>query len=113
MKKMIASIVAATAIAVPAVPAAAAEDAAWWGRKPCPWGEIGTIIWHDTPFTEYEEIRLCVPRIYPGAATFDPAARAGVGNCQTWHPGYRGVYVWWYDLDNNYHRTNTCIYVGP
>ena len=43
----------------------------------------------------------------------DDSARAGVGICQNWHPGYRGVYVWWYDANNVYHRTNTCIYVGP
>ncbi|HYO60367.1 MAG TPA: hypothetical protein VEU29_00530 [Actinomycetota bacterium] len=43
----------------------------------------------------------------------DGALKAGVGICQNWHPGYRGVYVWWYDGNDVYHRTNTCIYVGP
>jgi hypothetical protein len=46
--------------------ATADEPDAWWGRKPCQWGEIGTVIWHDTPATEYQEIDLCIPRIYPG-----------------------------------------------
>lgn len=63
MKKVIACAIAAAAIVVPAVPAAAGSADAWWGRKPCQWGEIGTIIWHDTPVTEYEEIDLCIPRI--------------------------------------------------
>lgn len=50
----------------------------------------------------------------PALATDDAgSARAGVRNCQDRHAGYRGVYVWWYDLDNNYHETKTCIYVGP
>ena len=107
MKKLIASVIAAAAIAVPAVPAAAAETDAWWGYKNCQWGEIGRVIWHDTPFTEYEEIRLCIPRIYPvGVAVEDTSARAGVTRC-----GAAGHYiVWYYDLDNQYHELwNSCI----
>lgn len=49
----------------------------------------------------------------PAHAVSDDAVKAGVGICQNWHPGYRGVFVWWYDGDNVYHRTNTCIYIGP
>ncbi|MDQ3952954.1 MAG: hypothetical protein M3279_08345 [Actinomycetota bacterium] len=111
MKKSIASVVLAAAIALPALPAAAAESDAWWGRKPCPWGEVGTIIWHDTPFTDYEEIRLCVPRIGPGGEAATDSARAGVSRCTG--GGYEGVYVWWYDLDNRYHERRFCIYTGP
>lgn len=48
----------------------------------------------------------------PAQAEAD-ALKAGVGICQNWHPGYRGVYVWWYDGNDVYHRTNTCIYIGP
>ncbi|HYP24714.1 MAG TPA: hypothetical protein VEV43_14180 [Actinomycetota bacterium] len=47
------------------------------------------------------------------ATTEDGAARAGVGNCQDRQAGYRGVYVWWYDLENNYNERKACIYVGP
>lgn len=117
MKKLIVTALATAAIALPAVPAAAADADAWWGRKPCWTGEAGVVIWHDTPATEYQEIRLCMP-IYPRAAAGNAdgtavAARAGVSRCETIGGGYRGVYVWWYDLDNRYHRTNTCVYVGP
>ena len=113
MKKLIAGAIVAAAIAVPVAPAAADESDAWWGRKPCAWGEIGTVIWHDTPATDYEEIRLCIPRIYPDTAQAgDMSARAGVGKCESVGGGY-GVYVWWYDLDNRYHRTNTCLYIVP
>lgn len=108
MKKLIASAIVAAAIALPAVPAAADESDAWWGRKPCAWGEAGTIIWHDTPATEYQEIRLCIPRIYPdGAAAGDvSAAPAGVTFC-----GATGHYiVWYYDLQGRYRELiNTCI----
>ncbi len=39
-------------------------------------------------------------------------ARAGVSKCTG--GGYRGVYVWYYDLDNQYHELlNLCIYTGP
>lgn len=98
MKKLIATACALVALALPAGPAAAADDTdAWWGRKPCQWGEIGTIVWHDTPATEYEEIRLCVPRIYPQATTAgdktDPAGP--IVHTEECPPGYIGrtVYV--------------------
>lgn len=68
MKKLIASVTVAAAIALPVVPASAEDTAAWAGRKPCPWGYVGTIIWHDTPATDYEEIRICVPRFDPPGA---------------------------------------------
>lgn len=45
----------------------------------------------------------------PAAA--DDSARAGVSKCTG--GGYRGVYVWWYDLDNQYNELNFCIYTGP
>jgi hypothetical protein len=108
LKKLVATACAVMALAVPAAPAAAADGSdAWWGRKPCQWGEIGTIIWHDTPATEYEEIDLCVPRIYPDdTKAIDGPARAGVTFC-----GAFGHYiVWYYDLDGNYHEPwNSCI----
>ena len=106
VKKLVASAVVAAAIALPAAPAAAEGSDAWWGRKPCAWGEIGTIIWHDTPVTDYEEIRLCVPRIYPDATTASQASNpAGVYHC-----GGTGYIVWYYDLQGRYHEAvNTCI----
>ncbi len=51
---------------------------------------------------------LAVPAA-PAAA--DDSGRAGVSKCTG--GGYHGVYVWYYDLDGNYHRTYTCIYTGP
>ncbi len=44
-------------------------------------------------------------------AQADDSARAGVSKCTG--GGYRGVYVWWYDLDNQYNELNFCIYTGP
>lgn len=67
MKKLVTAALATAALALPALPAAADETAAWWGRKNCQWGEVGTVIWHDTPVTEYQEIRLCIPRVPPPA----------------------------------------------
>lgn len=105
MKKLIASAIVAAAIALPAVPAPAAESDAWWGRKPCGWGEAGQVVWHDTPATEYQEIRLCIP-IYPGDANIaDVSNRAGVHRC-----GGTGIIVWYYDLENRYQEPiNTCL----
>lgn len=114
MKKLIASAIVAAAIVLPAAPAAAADVDAWWGRKPCDWGEVGTVVWHDTPATDYEEIRLCFPRVGPGVAPADDGpARAGVASCYKLGPGHRGYFVWWYDLDGNYHRTDTCVFIRP
>lgn len=106
MKKLIASAIVAAAIALPAVPAAADESDAWWGRKPCSFYEAGTVIWHDTPATDYQEIRLCFPRVGPDAAqAADMSARAGVHRC-----GGTGIIVWYYDLQNRYHEpVNTCL----
>ncbi|MDQ4125773.1 MAG: hypothetical protein M3134_09265 [Actinomycetota bacterium] len=106
MKKLIASVIVAAAIALPAVPAAAGGADAWWGRKPCDWGEVGTVIWHDTPATEYEEIRLCFPRVGPGAPeSGDVYLPVGVHRC-----GGTGIVVWYYDLQGRYHEpVNTCI----
>jgi hypothetical protein len=106
LKKLIASAIVAAAIALPVAPAAAEDADAWWGRKPCAWGEIGTVIWHDTPATDYEEIRLCVPRVYPDTSqTDDMSARAGVHRC-----GGTGIIVWYYDLENRYREpVNTCL----
>lgn len=43
IKKLIAGAIVAAAVALPVAPAAAEEADAWWGRKPCGWGEIGTV----------------------------------------------------------------------
>ena len=106
-RKLIAGACLAATLVLPSVPAAAADAAAWWGRKPCDWGEMGTIIWHDTPATDYEEINLCFPRVGPvPPKTAHVTARAGVYFC-----GATGHYiVWYYDLDGRYHEpVNTCI----
>ena len=120
MKKLIAAVTLASALAVPAAPAAAEEADAWWGRKPCQWGEIGTSIWHDTPATDYEEIRLCIPRIYPEAAAAtqapSPAASdipppAGTKPCPA---PYVGGYIVWVDTGpTGYHEEWFCIPGGP
>lgn len=108
MKKLIASVIAAAAIAIPAAPAAA-DGVAMFGTKPCPAPYTGgTIFWHDTPVTPYEEIWLCIPG-GPGAATTDAtseaSARAGVTRC-----GGTGIIVWYYDLENRYQEPiNTCL----
>ncbi|HEX2295429.1 MAG TPA: hypothetical protein VHN37_08985, partial [Actinomycetota bacterium] len=47
----------------------------------------------------------------PAAA--DESARAGVEDCREYGGGYHGVWAWYYDLDNRYHRVWTCIYTGP
>lgn len=65
MKKLVTATLATAALVVPALPATADEDAQYVGRKSCQWGEVGTVIWHDTPVTEYEEIRFCIPRVPP------------------------------------------------
>lgn len=106
MRKLIASAIVAAAIVLPAAPAAAEDADAWWGRKPCDWGEIGTVIWHDTPATDYQEIHLCFPRVGPGVATAgDMSNPAGVYRC-----GGTGIIVWYYDLEGRYNEpVNTCL----
>lgn len=98
MKKLIASAIVAAAIALPAAPATAETAAAWWGRKPCGWSEIGTIVWHDTPATDYQEIDLCIPRPDPGPGASDASAGPIVGVRQCPAP-YTGVIV--YHVDYN------------
>ena len=91
---------------LPEAPADAEGSDAWWGRKPCPSSYVGTIIWHDTPATEYEEIWLCIPPIYPDDRTASPTSYpAGVYHC-----GGTGYIVWYYDLEGRYQEpVNTCI----
>ncbi|HEX2195778.1 MAG TPA: hypothetical protein VHJ76_02530 [Actinomycetota bacterium] len=114
MKSLILTAVAAAALALPAGSAAASEIPPYAGTKSCPAPYTGGyIVWHDTPVTAYDEIWLCIPG-GPGAATagsYD-SARAGVSKCTG--GGYKGYYVWYYDLDNSYHvLLNACIYTGP
>lgn len=45
------------------------------------------------------------------AAVADERPGAGVEICS--NSGYIGVWAWYYDLQNNYHRIWTCIYIGP
>jgi hypothetical protein len=113
MKRLIVAACAAAAIALPAAPAAASDIPPPVGTKPCPAPYTGGfILWINTGPTGYHEEWFCIPG-GPGAATADTgdSARAGVSQCTG--GGYHGVYAWWYDLDNVYHRTNTCIYTGP
>lgn len=62
MKKLIVAALAAAAVTLPAVPAGADEGAEMFGTKRCPAPYVGgTIVWHDTPVTSYQEIWLCIP----------------------------------------------------
>lgn len=106
MKKLIASAVVAAAVALPAAPATAA-DAAWWGRKPCDWGEMGTIIWHDTPATDYEEVNLCFPRVGPGAPRSEGVAMVGTKRCPAPYVG--GTIVWHDTPVTDYEEIWLCI----
>lgn len=114
MKKLIVAAFAVAALALPAAPALAGDIPPPAGTERCPAPYTGGfILWVDTGPTGYHEEWFCIPG-GPGVATADDgSARAGVSRCETLGGGYRGVYAWWYDLDNNYHRTNTCVYVGP
>lgn len=106
MKKLIVGVAAAAVLALPVVPASADDSVAWFGQKRCPAPYTGgTIIWHDTPVTDYQEIWLCIPG-GPGMATADDSsARVGVYRC-----GGTGIIVWYYDLQNRYHEpVNTCL----
>ena len=108
MKKLIIGALAAAAIALPAVPAAAADDSvAGFGQKRCPAPYTGgTIIWHDTPVTPYGEIWLCIPGGPEGEFDSEMSARPGVKRCG-WGTG---IIVWYYDLQNQYQEAvNTCI----
>ena len=52
--------------------------------------------------------------VLPAAPAFaDERPGAGVEDCREWGGGYYGVWAWYYDLENDYHRIWTCIYLGP
>ncbi|HEV2757749.1 MAG TPA: hypothetical protein VG318_18470 [Actinomycetota bacterium] len=107
MKKTIAALCAAAALAVTA-PAGATEIPPYAGTKRCPAPYThGTVIWTDTPVTPYQEREVCFAS-GPGTATADDSdsARAGVTRC-----GAAGHYiVWYYDLNNEYQELwNSCI----
>ncbi|HYP24712.1 MAG TPA: hypothetical protein VEV43_14170 [Actinomycetota bacterium] len=46
-------------------------------------------------------------------ASADERPGAGVEDCRDYGGGYYGVWAWYYDLENDYHRIWTCIYLGP
>jgi hypothetical protein len=47
--------------------------------------------------------------VAPASASEHPGA--GVEICDG--SGYIGVWAWYYDVENDYHRIWTCIYIGP
>ncbi|HYO60370.1 MAG TPA: hypothetical protein VEU29_00545 [Actinomycetota bacterium] len=56
---------------------------------------------------------LILPVASAAPAAADESARAGVEDCREYGGGYIGVWAWYYDLQNRYHRIWTCIYIGP
>lgn len=107
MKKLIASVIAAAAIALPATPAAASDIPPPAGTKPCPPPYVrGFILWINTGPTGYHEEWFCIPG-GPGTATTDAeSSRVGVTRC-----GALGHYIiWYYDANNEYRELwNSCI----
>ena len=55
---------------------------------------------------------LLVP-VAPASASAEDRPGAGFEDCRDWGGGYYGVWFWYYDLENDYHRIWTCIYLGP
>ena len=53
---------------------------------------------------------LVLPAV-PASAAEHPGA--GFEDCRDYGGGYVGVWFWYYDLENDYHRIWTCIYIGP
>lgn len=58
-------------------------------------------------------VALALPIVPAAPAAADERPGAGVEDCREWGGGYYGVWAWYYDLENDYHRIWTCIYLGP
>lgn len=106
MKKALATICAAVALALPAAPAGASEIPPPAGIKDCPAPYVdGFILWIDTRPTGYHEEWFCIPG-GPRASEDAGTARVGVTRCgPTTH-----FIVWYYDENDEYRELwNSCI----
>lgn len=63
MKKVLAPLALAAALALPAAPAAASETGPPAGIRPCGPMQIGYVVWVYDPFTgtNYDLVAYCVP----------------------------------------------------